>query len=280
MKRIICNVFIGLIFCFGQKGFAQLFPVMSYNIRYDNPADGENSWDNRKADLVAMLQQTHPYILGIQEGLFQQVQYIDKALVQYKFIGVGREDGKQKGEFAAIYYDTSKLELMAGGTFWLSASGDTASTGWDAALPRICTYGLFKMIETGKQFYVFNCHFDHIGEEARLSSAKLIKKKIDALNITNYPVIWLGDFNCLPDSAPIKYITQYYDDCRVNSKFHFDENEGTFNGFDVNAEPTKRIDYMFVKKINIDMYIAIATKRKNGLWISDHLPIEAWIELL
>lgn len=82
------------------------------------------------------------------------------------------------------------------------------------------------------------------------------------------------------DSAPIKYITQYYDDCRVNSKFHFDENEGTFNGFDVNAEPTKRIDYMFVKKINIDMYIAIATKRKNGIWISDHLPIEAWIELL
>lgn len=70
MKRIICNVFIGLIFCFGQKGFAQLFPVMSYNIRYDNPEDGVNSWDNRKADLVAMLQQTHPYILGIQEGLF------------------------------------------------------------------------------------------------------------------------------------------------------------------------------------------------------------------
>ncbi len=280
MKKIICSFFIGMVFCFGQKTFAQLFPVMSFNIRYDNPDDGENSWDKRKVELVEMLQKTHPYILGIQEGLYHQVQYIDQKLLEYKYVGVGRDDGKQKGEYAALFYDTTKVEILSVGTFWLSASGDTASKGWDAALPRVCTYGLFKMIETEKQFYVFNCHFDHIGELARLESAKLITQKIAALNQENYPVIWLGDFNCEPESAPIKYITQNFDDCKTKSKFHFEENEGTFNGFEINSVPAKRIDYLFVRKIHVDMYIAIANKRKNGLWISDHLPIEAWVELL
>ncbi|MEM8889234.1 MAG: endonuclease/exonuclease/phosphatase family protein, partial [Bacteroidota bacterium] len=140
---------------------------MTYNLRYDNPNDGENRWDLRKEFLRDQLKFFEPDVMGIQEGLKHQLDYLDGELSAYSYIGVGRDDGKEKGEYTAIFYKADKLSLIRQSTFWLSESPDEISVGWDAALERICTYALFEEKAGGAKFYVFNTHFDHRGEKAR-----------------------------------------------------------------------------------------------------------------
>ena len=156
--------------------FAQSHSFMTYNIRYATERDGVNAWSNRKAFLSDQIKFYSPDVFGIQEGLLRQVSYLDSALTQYQYIGVGRDDGKEKGEFSAIFYDTEKLKVIENSTFWLSETPEKISIGWDAAMERICTYALFENLVSGQKFYVFNTHFDHIGKVAREKSADLILK--------------------------------------------------------------------------------------------------------
>ena len=116
----------------------QTLKIISFNLRYDNPNDGVNSWDKRKESVVELINFYNPEILGIQEGLHQQVQYLVKNLSNYEYIGVGRDDGKQQGEYTAILYDKTKFSVLKTGTFWLSDKSDTISVGWDASMERIC----------------------------------------------------------------------------------------------------------------------------------------------
>jgi endonuclease/exonuclease/phosphatase family metal-dependent hydrolase len=189
------KIVIALMFGFAMSLKAQTYKAMTYNIRYDNVNDGENQWFKRKEFLTNQMAYNAPDILGIQEGLHHQVKYIDSVLTQYKYIGVGRDDGKIKGEYSAIFYDDRKLEVINQGTFWLSKTPEEISVGWDAAMERICTYGLFIDKTTDQQFFVFNTHFDHIGNMAREESAKLILKKATILNKNNLPLIIMRDFN-------------------------------------------------------------------------------------
>ena len=206
LKFFKISIILITFFVINIHAFSQTTKIMSYNIRYDNANDGINKWDNRKAEVYNLIERYKPAIIGIQEGLHHQITYLNSSLTHYKFIGVGRADGKLKGEFNPIFYNTSIFSVIKTKTFWLSKHSDTISVGWDAALKRICTYALFENNITRERFWVFNTHFDHIGVKARELSAKLILNKIESLNKDGLPVIFMGDLNSEPTSKPIKIL--------------------------------------------------------------------------
>ena len=171
--------------------YAQEINVMSYNIRYASPNDGPNLWQKRKDEMINILCKIKPNIIGLQEVVHNQLIDIKEGMNEYSFIGVGREDGKTKGEYSPIFYSNKELKLLESNTFWLSETPDQISVGWDAALERVCTYARFFQIKSGKEFWVFNTHFDHIGNLARSNSVKLILSKIKYLTLF-IPLIFLG----------------------------------------------------------------------------------------
>lgn len=247
---------------------------MTYNIRYGNAADGENHWNNRKEFLQGQMAFYKPDIIGIQEALNFQVHFLDSSFARYNYVGVGRDDGKEKGEYSAIFYNTDKFKILNQSTFWLSETPDKISVGWDAAMERICTYALLEDKITKQKFWVFNTHFDHIGEQARIESAQLIYKKISALNSDNLPVILMGDFNLTPDSTPIQFLsTKLNDSFKASLEKPFGP-AGTFNGFKFNEPVTDRIDYIFTGKKNMEvLQYAVLSDSKDLKYPSDHLPV-------
>ncbi len=243
--------------------------VMSFNIRYDNKNDNENWWEHRKDEVAKHILNKSPDFLGIQEGLAHQVDFLDKELSDYKFIGVGRDDGKKRGEYTAIFYTSHRFELISTETFWLSTSPDSVSVGWDAALPRIATYGHFKDKLSSKEIHVINTHFDHQGTNAREESAQLILQMIKDFDIENKKLILMGDLNATPTEKPIQILSKELDDGKENTS-NFKGPEGTFTGFEKDLNATKRIDYIFSKNLRIRAYDHLDIKRSNGLWVSDH----------
>ena len=258
--------------------YTQSHFLISYNIRYDNDWDVENSWSLRKNRICQLLNNYNPSIFGIQEGLLNQVVFIDSALIKYDYVGVGRDDGKIKGEFCAIYFDTTRYKIRNNSTFWLSETPDVVSVGWDAALERICTYGLFEDKISGEEFWVFNTHFDHLGVIARKKSSALILKKIKEINTQSLPAILMGDFNSIPDSDPIKILKNDLIDALQISLMNLEGPQGTFNGFDMMLPIDNRIDYIFTKNVKVLSYRHIDDRLNNNRHISDHLPV--MIEIL
>jgi len=251
---------------------------MTYNIRYDNVKDTNNIWMDRKEKVVQLLDHYHPDFFGIQEGLFHQVQYINDNLQDYCYIGIGRKDGKEKGEFSPIYYDTTRLSVVLHSTFWLSETTKLGTVGWDADLERICTYGLFEDKTTQNRIWVFNTHFDHVGEKAREKSAELILSKINEVNTEKLPVILMGDLNSTPDSKPIQLIKNQLSDALNESDKPLYGPEGTYNGFQPNEIVNKKIDYVFVSKLKVLSYLHIDDRLDDNKLISDHLPILVRVE--
>ena len=144
-----------LMFLFTTVGVAQNLTVISYNIRYNSQSDGEDIWDLRKGELVGQINQHSPDSFGVQEATQIQMQYILEALPEYAYVGVGRDNGATKGEYSAVFYLKEKFKLLESKTFWLSETPEEVSVGWDAALPRICTYAQFKEHTTGRVFLAF-----------------------------------------------------------------------------------------------------------------------------
>jgi endonuclease/exonuclease/phosphatase family metal-dependent hydrolase len=244
--------------------------VMTYNIRYDSPNDGLDQWDNRKKILTDQIQFYAPTILGIQEGLLHQIEYIKETLKDYEYLGVGRDDGEKKGEYCALFYNKKQLTTKQIGTFWLSQTPEIPSKDWDAALPRICTYALFS---SGKnEFWVFNTHFDHLGRIARLASSKLILTEMARINKQNHAAILMGDFNALEHEPPIQWITKKYLDSRY-SAHHFFGGTSTFNGFNIAPEKNKRIDFIFHNEQLISTKTAIISQLIEQHYPSDHFPV-------
>lgn len=250
---------------------SQEFNVVSYNIRFNNPHDNENWWGHRKEATVGLLRAKDPISFGVQEAVLSQMEYIDEHLEDYAYVGVGRDDGKTGGEYSAIFYK-KELKVLNSGTFWLSPTPDKVSKGWDAALPRVCTYAQFETAE-GKRFWHFNTHFDHVGEEARAESAKLIVQKIKEMTKADEAVVLTGDFNVTPETAPYANITAFMEDDANLSSSPLKGPKGTFSGFDVNSKLERRIDYIFSRNLKVLSYAHLDDKRDNGLWISDHLPV-------
>jgi len=267
-----------ILFTVPSRIYPQSHSIMSYNIRYDNTWDVENSWTIRKDKVSQILIQYAPSIIGIQEGLLSQVQYIDSCLTNYDYVGAGRDDGKEQGEFCAIYFDTTRYSVLNDSTFWLSETPDTISVGWDAALERICTYGLFKDRKTAEEFWVFNTHFDHMGARAREQSSGLILKMINKINLRSLPIILMGDFNSIPDSPPVNKIKTDLSDALHISLKELQGPRGTFNGFNADLPIEKRIDYIFTGNFKVLSYIHINDRLNNNRHISDHLPVMVKIQ--
>ena len=277
MKKIV----VLLMILIPTTLFAQQMNIISFNIRYNNPGDGENAWPNRTEMVTGLLNFHDPAIFGLQEALHGQITDIENALPDFEWFGVGRDDGKLAGEFCPIFYKPSKFILLKKGNFWLSETPEEPSKGWDAAIKRIITWGRFQSKVTGKQFIVYNTHFDHVGVEARKNAATLIHEKImEMTEGINLPVILTGDFNLTPDEEPIQLLKEYLKDSRDITEEPPYGPFGTFNGFDINTDlSTRRIDYIFVKgNIKVLEYAALA-EIKNQRYPSDHLPVFARVQL-
>lgn len=257
-----------------QKTIGQPIKVMTYNIRLNIKSDGDNAWDNRKAVLAEQVKFYEPDFLGIQEALPEQVNYLDSSLSKYRHIGVARE-GEGKGEASSIFYNFRRFDLLSQNTFWLSATPDSVSKGWDAAYLRVCTCGLFFDKKTKKKCWVFNTHLDNTGEVARIKSTELILKTINRLNVSKLPVILNGDFNSTPESSVISMLKSELKDAREISLMKPFGPAGTFNNFQFEKPVTMLIDYVFVSKsplITVEKY-AVLSDSYNLKYPSDHLPV-------
>lgn len=259
--------------------YSQELKVMTYNIRYANETDGENSWSKRKDFLADQIKFYAPDAFGVQEAKQVQMEFLDGKLSNYDFVGVGRDDGKTGGEYSAIFYNTDKLEVLKHDTFWLSETPEKPSKGWDAAYPRICTYAEFRDKETGKKFWYFNTHFDHVGEVARRKSAKLIWEKIQELKTNDAPAILSGDFNLEPETESIQFLSSKMKDSKEASRGVVFGPSGTFNGYKFEEPVTRRIDYIFVSEdgFKVNKY-AVLSDSKDLKYASDHLPVYVELE--
>ena len=271
MKKILILILSGLFFVFNScSNSPEKINIMTYNIRLDTEADGINMWDNRKEGVLSIIKEESVDILGIQEGLPSQIEYLSKELDGYSMIGEGR-DGGNNGEYSAIYYRNKKMNLIQTETFWLSETPEMPSIGWDAAINRIVTLGIFKIKKSKKELIVYNTHFDHIGKIAREKSVGVILNHIKENDFQNRPLIVMGDFNLSPEDLPIELLSKELNDSF--KLFPVKNPVGTFNGFDLDCKLLDRIDYIFTKNIKITNYKHLNKKLSSGLWPSDHLPI-------
>ena len=246
--NIVVSMFLITVWTFlhSTDVTAQVQSVMTYNIRYGTAKDGDDIWNHRKESLAREIAFYEPDFFGVQEALHFQMVYLDSLLPQYSFTGVGRDDGMTEGEYSAIFYHTGRVKLLKAGTFWLSETPDKISKGWDAALPRICTYGHFEYRKRKKnKIWYFNTHFDHRGDLARIESVDLIIKKVNEMARTDEPVIISGDFNLEPESPPIQKMSKAFNDSYTSSKLPPFGPSTTFQGFDIEATSNRRIDYIF-----------------------------------
>jgi endonuclease/exonuclease/phosphatase family metal-dependent hydrolase len=263
--------------------------VMSFNIRYNNPDDGENAWPHRK-ELVANTILFHRAdLVGVQEALKGQLDDLSILLPDYAWLGKGRDDGGEKGEYSAILYRKGRFDLLQSGTFWLSEAPERpGSIGWDAAITRVVTWAKFEDKYSSKEFYLFNTHFDHIGERARQESAKLILKRIQDLAAAT-GVIVTGDFNSPETSPAYQTLTGAQTQATLKKEaFLFDTRSEsnlphfgpayTFHGFGQATERT-RIDYIFVSRHFKVLRHAALAEPVEGRYASDHLPVLAEVDL-
>lgn len=253
--------------------------VMTYNIRFagDEQKEGLNHWNNRKENLASVIRSHHADILGVQEALKSQIDDLLKMFPEFSFLGEGR-DGGGKGEYSAILFNKNKFDVIKSSTFWLSETPDDISTGWDAQFKRVCTWAEFKRKSDGKSFFFFNTHFDHVGENARTNSAKLIKEKIVSL-ADNKPAILTGDFNFQSDAAGYKILTEDDElkDAQFISSVPHEGGEVSFNGFGTVNDQKYKIDYIFVNDQVEVLTHKIDTAKFNGRFPSDHMPVTAEI---
>ncbi|MBO3270211.1 endonuclease/exonuclease/phosphatase family protein [Hymenobacter defluvii] len=253
---------------------AQTLKLATYNIRYDNKNDTANAWSKRVPYLTKLVRFQDFDVFGTQEVLYNQLQDMAGQLPGYAHVGVGRDDGKQAGEFSTIFYKKDKFDLLQQGTFWLSPTSATPSKGWDAALPRICSWAHLRDKSTGFTFYFFNTHFDHVGKEARKESAKLILAKVKEMAGTT-PAILTGDFNIdqRNESYTILSTSGTLKDAYQTAPLVYAPN-GTFNGFDVTRKTDARIDHIFLSPAFTATRYGILTDTYGGGKLpSDHYPV-------
>lgn len=276
-----------ILLCGCQPDKKTTFTAASYNLRNANSADSlqGDGWGNR-CPIIAGLVQFHEFdIFGTQEGLRHQLDSLKTSLPKYDYIGVGRNDGKKEGEHAAIFYRIDKFELLEHGDFWLSETPEKPSVGWDAVLPRICTWGHFKYKDTGFEFLFFNLHMDHIGKQARVESALLVQQKMKEIG-ENLPAILTGDFNVdqTSESYQVLHESGILSDSYEVAQLRYATN-GTCAGWNPNTYTPNRIDHIFVTKNFIVEKYGVLTdtyRIKNeatGMYEaripSDHFPVKA-----
>ncbi|MFQ9317354.1 endonuclease/exonuclease/phosphatase family protein [Dysgonomonas mossii] len=258
--------------------------VMSFNIRYDNPDDSLNNWQYRKDVAAKTIKNQNADIIGTQEVLVNQLNDLKSRLPEYNAIGVGREDGIEKGEYSAILYKKDRFKEIKSGYFWLSETPEVAgSKGWDGACERIATWAILEDISSKKQLFFINTHLDHVGKIARQEGVTLLLSRANAL-ANGLPIIMTGDFNATPESGVIKHVTDVNSpEHLIHSKDIAVEKSGTdwtFHGFGkVPMERREFIDYVFVSKgIKVAKH-SVLPEKLDDIFISDHSVVVAQIEI-
>lgn len=275
MKRILL---VAILMVCAVVVSAQDLYVGTYNIRYKNKDDSikGNVWTKRCQVMCDQINFESPDVLGMQEVLVGQLHDFQRLLDNYSYFGVGRDDGKEAGEYAAIFYKNDRVKLLDSGNFWLNETPDVPKLGWDAACIRICTWGKFKDLRTKKKFYFFNLHMDHVGVVARREAAKLVVSRIKEM-AQDAPVVLTGDFNVDQTDEIYGIFTHsgILKDSYENARIRFAEN-GTFNSFKVETKTDSRIDHVFVSpSFKVEAY----GLRTDSYWakgrrnLSDHYPV-------
>lgn len=275
MKRLLL---VAILMVCSVVVSAQDLYVGTYNIRYKNKDDSikGNVWTKRCQVMCDQINFESPDVLGMQEVLVGQLHDFQRLLDNYSYIGVGRDDGKEAGEYAAIFYKNDRVKLLDSGNFWLNETPDVPKLGWDAACIRICTWGKFKDLRTKKKFYFFNLHMDHVGVVARREAAKLVVSRIKEM-AQDAPVVLTGDFNVDQTDEIYGIFTHsgILKDSYENACIRFAEN-GTFNSFKVETKTGSRIDHVFVSpSFKVEAY----GLRTDSYWakgrrnLSDHYPV-------
>jgi endonuclease/exonuclease/phosphatase family metal-dependent hydrolase len=251
--------------------------VMTFNIRYGTANDGDNRWEARRGQLFAVIKAHDPDVIGLQEALHFQIDEILAAVPGYRMIGVGRSDGGQSGEYAAILYRDARLAVRRSNTFWFSDTPEVVkSNTWGAALERICTWALFDD-KLGTPFYLYNLHLDHVSQPAREKSAALLLDRIKA-RAPALPVLVTGDFNT-GESNPVTkaMLAVFRDTFRV---LHPDATEvGTANQFKLGMTTGDKIDYIYVEPGTDVLQAEIIRTAVDGRYPSDHFPVVARVRL-
>lgn len=275
MKKLI--IFVSLLFlamAYGKAEDKEVLKIATFNLRMDTPSDGENAWFHRK-DMVNDLIRFYGFdLFGTQEGFTHQLNDILR-LSDYRFIGVGRDDGKDAGEHCAIFYRSDRFKVLDQGDFWLSEHPEKPGRGWDGTCcNRICTWGKFEDLKNHKQFYFFNVHYEYEGDVARRESSNLMISRIKSI-AGNQPVFLTGDFNAFPTEEPIRILNDsgfLNDSYKITKEAPFGP-VCTYHGYDSTIKTEERLDYIWVTdSIQIDKY-GVLTNTLYGHTPSDHFPM-------
>ncbi|MGN0057690.1 MAG: endonuclease/exonuclease/phosphatase family protein [Phocaeicola plebeius] len=257
--------------------------VMSFNVRYDNPGDSLNNWRFRKDRVANAIRFYDAEIVGTQEVLHGQLLDLQQRLPEYGVVGVGREDGKEKGEYSALWYKKDRFEVMDSGNFWLSETPEVAgSKGWDGACERIAAWARLKDKTTGKVILALNTHLDHVGEVARREGVALVLDRAEALG-EGARIVVTGDFNAGPESEVIRQVTdmahpKHLTDARTVSPIVYGP-DWTFHDFGRwPQEKRERIDYVFLGEGWKVTRYGVLAELDNEAYLSDHNPVLVTIQ--
>ena len=269
MKRVLLfalTMFIAAGFTSCTKPKNEI-KVMSFNVLVSQN-DNVNNWGQRKVAALNMLNEEKPTILGLQEATLPQVNYLAENLPQYGWVGIGREDGLNSGEFMAIFYLKDEVELLDSGTFWLSETPDEPSMGWDAACKRTCTWTKLKMKKTGTEFAYLNTHLDHVGKQAQREGLALMVERCAQIVPQGMTAFVTADFNATTDDPIFEPLKADMLDARETAPET--DRRGTFNGFD-NLQNVV-IDHIFYRGAEAKTF-RVLDKFYGAPYISDHYPV-------
>lgn len=245
--------------------------VISYNIRNGEANDGTNSWQYRYPASAMMITDQKPDIFGVQEAYDYQVKYLEEYCAGYKCVGVGREDGKHKGEHMSIFYNKKTVKLLKWGTYWLSETPDKPSKGWDAACRRTATWALMKDKKNGRKFYYVNTHLDHVGPVAQKKGLELIVNRIKAMNKEGYPMVLTGDFNVEPSNPVLSDLDKMMSSARETAVKT--DKGNTYNGW---GKDGMVIDHIYYSGFGACTLFEVVRKPyMERKYISDHYPVRA-----
>lgn len=259
--------------------------VMTFNVRFDNPADGINAWEHRISLVEAYMAEVAPDIVGMQENLHHQNEDLLRIMPGYRYVGTGRDDGGKGGEYSPVFFRSDRFELLDDGQFWLSETPDVpGSIGWEAVLPRVVAWARLKERESGQELYVFNTHFSHVSDLARRRSMEFMSDQIRRI-AGDSRVIVTGDFN-ITKGSELYYdmLAHFYRHNRLQNAELISETpvtgaQSTFNAFREDVAP-RVIDFIFVDPhFSVQSY-QVDRIMQNGVFISDHWPVWARVTMV
>ena len=277
MKRLI---YLLAAVAFTACGSATSLSVMTFNMRYDNPEDGQNNWRFRRERIAGVIKAQEVDVLGTQELLSNQFNDLSGLLTGYQGVGVGRLDGAESGEYCAVFFRKDRFTLLDSGTFWLSETPEVVgSLGWDGACERIATWVVLRDRD-GRELFFIDTHLDHVGQVARDEGVSLLMKRIETLS-GGRPVILTGDFNSEPGSSVGAHVQK--DGVLRDAKAIAAQRSGTdwsFSDFGQIPEAERPLlDYIFVSGDIEAVRYEVLPDTFDGGYVSDHAPVMAVVKI-